>query len=357
MSERVNVEKPAPVVISLVLLAFVMIGILVLQFLFNKEMAVLYEEIGQMTKLTESFILTIVFFVALLGILICTHLDQALVFDEYGLFTVIYVALHIVLVVSGIWACSTSSQGLLKLTNQNAKICVTGPNSLFLICGFFVLYLGIFNKKYHEEMNPFLYYFLFPVLIFVGCFVATFFIFKIPLELLASIIFWVLFLASFIVGGILILIYSNFGPDLGAKNSNDHYSSNYAAHYSSSYQGLSEQEKNDRITRELEDAIKDSFRHVFVSGLNDFYEECKFSDVDVSIRDGVCYMYAHIFYDLSKYGSMTSQEAHDWAENFTAHIKEEICNQAQRVIRDYHHILVDSFKIDLTYEYEYNLKD
>ena len=99
MHKKVTLEKPVAVIFSIFIFALLIAGLLALQNVFNGEMKILYEDLGKnLTNIPQSYIASIIFFVALIVLLIMTHLDRMDVFNDLGFFVVFYFAMIVLLI-------------------------------------------------------------------------------------------------------------------------------------------------------------------------------------------------------------------------------------------------------------------
>lgn len=354
MSRKVTLEKPVAVVFSIVVLFLLIAGLLALQNIFNGEMKVLYEDIGKnLTNIGQSYVSSIIFFVGLIILLIMTHLDRSDVFNDLSFFIVFYFAIVVLLIGMAIWGIAVTEQGYKELTNNNAKLCITLPNSLANIAGFFVLYLGLFNKFFNEEkMNPFLVYLLFPFLVIVFGFIFAFCIHFIPVGLIRDIVRWVVAIASFIAGGLLILFHSGMGEELGVGDSSSY---EYGSH--SSYGG-----GGGYIAPSYEEPkISDTeYRHAVESNLRDklanyYWGNSTYSitSISVEIFAGVCSINVSVDVDFSDRMAMSEYEADSKASEIAAGIRNTFGEIATDYLAERPDVGVSSVEVDVSYSVEY----
>ena len=351
MRKKVTLEKPVAVVFSIIIFSFVTVCLLALQNVFNGEMEILYADLGKnLTNIKQSYVVSIIFFVSLIILLIMSHLDRLDIFDELAFFIIIYFAVIVVLTATMIWGTAVTENGYKELTNNNAKLCITLPNSLFIIGGLFILYLGLFNKFFSEErMNPFIVYLLFPSLVVIIGFISTFLLHLIPNGTVLGIIKYSISIIAFGVGGFFILFHSGIGEELGVGDSSSYeYSSNDGGGYTPSYNGgskISDDEYRRAVESNLRDALVNSYNYnskYSISGLN------------VEIYSGVCHITAHVNVDLTNYSDMSEYAADEEASNIAVGVRQTYRSIASDYLEDCPGLGVSSIEVDVSYSVKYN---
>ena len=350
MHKKVTLEKPVAVIFSIFIFALLIAGLLALQNVFNGEMKILYEDLGKnLTNIPQSYITSIIFFVTLIILLIMTHLDRMDVFNDLGFFVVFYFAMVVLLIAMAIWGTAVTENGYANLTNNNAKLCITLPNSLIIISGLFILYLGLFNKFFNEErMNPFIVYLLFPLITIIAGFVLTFCLHLIPNRTVQGIIKYSISIVAFGVGGFFILFHSGIGEELGVGDSSSYeYDSNEGSYSGSSYNKprVSDEEYRHAVESNIRDKLAD-----YYWGHSGF----TISDIDVKISGGVCYVTAHVSVDLTNYSDMSEYEADKRAGEVAGDIRSRFGTIASDYLKDHSGLNVSSIEVDVTYSAKYN---
>ena len=347
MSKRANLEKPLAVVISFVIFAIVIAGFLALQFLLNHELEVLYEEIGQVTKIKSSFIATAIFMGCCFIFLIISHLDRKDIFMEETFFVFAYAIIIILMIAMAIWGQVSAAEGLKKLENNNAKILVTLPTSLMLYVGLFVLYIGLLDKFFHDGLNPFLVYLLFPFLVFLVGFLATFFIYKIQIGWLRDTIYFVLSVGSFIVGGIFFVIYSCVGEMFNIEHE-DYQPAEHS--YSSS--GFDSSVSYVDYRKMIEEKIESKCYNARISGLNSTFDKGSIDHVRAEISSGTCSVYVETTIDYRSSMSMSESEANRRADEAVAHAKTVFTEIAQEILDD-SDLDISSISVNVSFSVRY----
>ena len=350
MHKKVTLEKPIPVIFSIIVFALLIAGLLALQNIFNGEMKILYEDLGKnLTNINQSYIASIIFFIGLIILLIMTHLDRRDVFNDLTFFIIIYFAMAVLLVGMAIWGTAVTESGFAQLTNNNAKLCITLPNSLVIISGLFILYLGLFNKFFNEErMNPFIVYLLFPLITVIAGFVFTFCLQFIPNGIIKGIVKYSIAIISFGVGGFFILFHSGIGEELGVGDSSSYeYSSNNDGYSGSSYYNkpkISDEEYRQAVESNLTDKL---------AGYYWGFKNYTISNIDVSISGGACYVTAHVDVDLTNYMTMSEYSANEKAREIVSNVRSTFGSIASDYLEDCPDLNVSSIKVDVSYSVKY----
>ena len=354
MSKKANLDRPISVVIALMIFALVLAAFLALQHLLNQELVVLYQEIGEITKLTPSFVATTIFMACCLIFLILSHLDRHDVFMEETIFTIFYAALLLIMIGVAIWGGAVAHEGLKTLENTNARLTVTLPCSLFLSVGLYVLYIGLLDKFFHDELNPFLVYLLFPFLVLVISFLMTFFLFKIPIGWLRDLLYYGIAIISFLIGGFFFVVYSAIGDELDIDHEDYEPSSHnsYSGGYSSSYSSntISDME----YQRIIQDKIADQCYRAYVSGLSGFYNYGSIESVSVEISSGTCNIYARLSLDFTSNTSMREYEAKNRADEISDNAKQVFASIAEEILNDAESLNVSSVTVHVSSSVKYN---
>ena len=353
MHKKVTLEKPIPIIFSIIVFVLLIAGLLALQNIFNGEMKILYDDLGKnLTNINQSYIASIIFFTGLIILLIMTHLDRREVFDDLTFFIIIYFGIVALLVGMAIWGTAVTESGFAQLTNNNAKLCITLPNSLVIISGLFILYLGLFNKFFNEErMNPFIIYLLFPFITVIAGFIFTFCLQFIPNGTIKGIVKYSIAIISFGVGGFFILFHSGIGEELGIGDSSSYeYSSNDGYSGSSYYNKpkISDEEYRQAVESNLTDKLAGHYWG---------FKNYTISNIDVSISGGVCYVTAHVDVDLTDYMAMSEYSANEKAREIVSNVRSTFGSIASDYLEDRPDLNVSSIKVDVSYSVKYKSDD
>ena len=226
-----------PVIASLILAAIFAL-LLFVQHVFNNELAILYEEIGPLTKLGFSYVSSVIYLAIYLLLAILMYAGLRDDMNDPLMYSII---IFVVALIPAFICCNVASlEGLHNSPNIRVRILLAAPVGTLFASPLFLAFSAILSRRYHDEPRAFPFILWFPLLsLFIG-YIGAFALSFIPKYLVFLNVYCISSSALFIASAIFLSLSHPLGETLGfaidfIETYHDYSSSNSGGSSSSSY--------------------------------------------------------------------------------------------------------------------------